>query len=470
MFKKLLLLFSGGTAAAVVQFIRAIIIARLISAEDFGIASTFLVIVMVTQLLSNLGMQKLIVQAMDGDDPEFQAGLQGFQVLRGIASSLILLALAGPMARFLGNEDLIWAYQLMALSPFVSGFSHFDIQRLQRKMKYGPVLIANLAPRMISIPLVFPLFWMFGDYRVMLFTLLGTTMIRVIASHLVAQRRFRMRFDTSIMKRAFAFGWPMLLNGVLLALVIQGEKLLVGREMGMAVLAIFAMGSSLLQAPISASMGALNQFFLPQLSAVQDEDDRFQHMAMVAVQANLFMGICLALGVVLLGPPLVLFALGENYMPVVPLLVFFAMVEITRSSRTCSSLISLARGKTGNGLAGNMPRVLSLPISWYALLQGADLTQILFIALIAELCGWAIGFWMMNYRARVKLWPMAANIGAFMLFLTALTLIGLLRVEGGLWGSVPGTAWAGLLVAAALSLMLMGVLWRYLKKRQMVVF
>ncbi|MCV6596817.1 MAG: oligosaccharide flippase family protein [Mangrovicoccus sp.] len=470
MFKKLLLLFSGGTATAVIQFLRAILIARLIGIEDFGIASTFLVIAMVTQLLSNLGMQKLIVQAVDGDDPEFQAGLHGFQILRGFVSTLLLLAIAGPMARFLGNEELTWAYQMMALSPFLASFLHFDIQRLQRKMKYGPVLIANLAPRALSIPLVLPLYWIFGDFRVMLFTLLGVQAMRVIASHLVAERRFQLRFELSIMQRAFAFGWPMLLNGVLLALVIQGEKLLVGREMGMAVLAIFAMGTSLLQAPTAASMGALNQFFLPQISAVQNNDAEFQRMSMVTLQANLLVGICITLGVLAFGPPLVLLALGEEYLPVIPLLVFFAMVEITRASRAFTSLIALARGKTGNGLAANLPRVLSLPLSWYALIQGADLTQILFIALGAELCGWAIGMWLMHKRAGVALMPMMPNIGAFLLFLTALACIGLLRSNDGLWGAVPSSAWAALLSSAVLSLALMAPLWSYLRKREMISF
>ena len=470
MFKKLLMLFSGSSAGTVIAFLRTILIARVISVEDFGIASTLLLVVMVTGLLSNLGMQKMIVQARDGDDVAFQHGLQGFQALRALASAGLLLLLAGPMARFLGNDDLVWAYQLMALSPLMGALTHFDIQRLQRRMRFGPLLIVNLVPPLLSILLVLPLDWIFGDYRVMLFTILGASLMRMIGSHLVAERPFRMSFDPEIMRRSLSFGWPMLLNGIFLALVIQGEKLIVGRELGMATLAIFTMGTSLLQAPASSAGAALNQFLLPQLSAVQDDDPRFQRMAMVAIQAKLFIGICLALGVVMLGEPLVLLALGPEYRPVVHLLVVFAVVEITRSSRTCTSLVALARGKTGNGLASNLPRVLSLPVSWYALSQGAELVTVLVIAFSAELLGLAVGLWVMHRRARIALRPIALNIASFLLFLAAMVLHGPLDAETGLFG-LPGMAVTALLAGTALaSMALMWSLWSYLYRREITAF
>ena len=470
MYRKILLLFSGNSLGTALSFLRTILIARLISLEDFGIAATFLVVVMVTRLMSNLGMQKMIIQAVDGEDQTFQNGLQGFQLLRGVVASLLLMAIAGPMARFLGNDDIVWAYQTMALAPLLGALTHFDIQRLQRRMRFGPMLLVNLVPMALSIVLVFPLFWLFGDYRVMLFVVLLTTGMRAGASHLVAERPFRCSFDVAIMRRSFAFGWPMLLNGILLALVIQGEKLIVGRELGMAMLAIFAMGASLLQAPTASMANTLNQFLLPQLSAAQNDSARFQRMAMVAVQANFFAGLCMALGVVVLGQPLVLLALGPEYQPVVLLLVYFALVEITRSSRTCTSLVSLARSKMGNGLAGNLPRVLSLPVSWYALTQGAELLGVLFIALAAELGGLAIGMVLMQRRARVALRPLAPTLAAFMLFLGALAVYGPLDSDPGVLAVTPGQAIAGLIGATLLAVGTMTTMWSYLWKREMRTF
>ena len=470
MFRKILLLFSGNSLVTVLSFVRTILIARLISLEDFGIAATFLVVVMVSRLMSNLGMQKMIIQALDGEEQAFQHGLQGFQLLRGGVAALLLLAIAGPMARFLGNGDIVWAYQAMALSPLIGALAHFDVQRLQRRMRFGPLILINLMPMALSIALVYPLYWLFGDYRVMLFVVLLTAAMRTLASHLVAERPFRCAFDPAIMRRSFAFGWPMLLNGLLLALVIQGEKMIVGRELGMATLAIFAMGASLLQAPTASVAGALNSFLLPQLSGGQDDDARFQRMAMVAVQANFFLGICVALGVVVLGQPVVLLALGPEFQPVIALLVYFTIVEVTRSSRTCTSLVSLARGRTGNGLAGNLPRVLSLPVSWYALLQGAGLMEILFIAFAAELAGLAVGMGLMHRRARVALWPLAPTIAAFVMFLGALAVYGPLDAAPGVGAVTRGQAIAGLAAATLLAIGTMTTLWSYLWEREMRTF
>ena len=53
------------------------------------------------------------------------------------------------------------------------------------------------------------------------------------------------------------------MNGLLLFLVLQGEKLVVGRELGMAALGIFAMALALVQEPSMALQRTITQFQLP---------------------------------------------------------------------------------------------------------------------------------------------------------------------------------------------------------------
>lgn len=466
MLRRILLLMSGNAFRSVLVFIRTIIVIRLISVADVGIGATFMIAVSVVQMLSDLGLNQFIIQNDRGSDPEFQKAMQGFQLLRGLAGSALMLAIAQPMASFLGNDSLVWAYQLMALVPLLFGLRHFDVNRFQRRMIFWPSFVCNLVGPVIGLLALWPLDWLFNDYRVVLFALLIQEGLTTLFTHLVAERPFRIRFQRSLMTEGVRFGWPLLLNGLLLFLVLQGEKLVVGRELGMAALGIFAMALALVQEPSMALQRTITQFQLPQLAANKADDAGFTRMATVTVQANLLGAVILCLAVQIFGEMLVLTALGPHYAPAIPLLVLINIVQALRGARGCTAQVALARAKTGNALAGNVPRALSIPISWYALTQGGGLATILVIAAIAEMTGFGIGLWLMRTRTGVGLRRLIPALVAFAAFLVALALHG--PLGGGADALLSPRLSTGLLVAATLLFMVSILpLWRYLWKREM---
>jgi len=244
MFRTVFLILFGNAAASLLLLARNLVVARLIPVEDYGIASTFAISLAVIEMISALGLQQQIVQARDGDDPDFQAALQGFQLLRGILSGAALFLLAGPLADFMNVPEAAWAYRVMALVPVLNATVHFDIHRLNRRMVFAPMLLSNGLPALITLLAVWPLSTWFGDYRVLLYAIGGQFVLMSLVSHLMAERPWRLRLDRAVMGRALQFGWPLLVNNILLFGVFNGDRVIVGRELGMAELAVFGMPSN----------------------------------------------------------------------------------------------------------------------------------------------------------------------------------------------------------------------------------
>lgn len=245
MFRSVLLILSGNLTAAVLLLARNLIVARLISVENYGVAATFAIAMAVVEMMSTLGLQQQIVQARDGENQRFQAGLQGFQVLRGTIAALTLYMLAAPLAGFLGVPEAAWAYRMLALVPLLNAFVHFDIYRLNRQMVFLPVALTVSVPALMSVLALWPLSALYDDYRIMLYTIIAQYALTVLTSHLVARRPYRLVLDRRLMAQSLGFGWPILVNGVLLFAVFNGDKVIVARELGTTTLAIFAMGFTL---------------------------------------------------------------------------------------------------------------------------------------------------------------------------------------------------------------------------------
>lgn len=413
MLRSALLILTGNAASALLTLARNLIVARMISAEHYGIAATFAIAVSVAEMMSNLGLQQQIVQARTGDDTRFQAGVQGFSVLRGLLAGVGLFLLAAPLTAFLNIEGVTWAFQAMALVPILNACVHFDIHRMTRQMHFWPLILTGTVPPLLAVVALWPLSVWFGDYRIMLYSILIQSVLAVATSHLTARRPYRVSLDTEIIKQSFSFGWPLLVNGILLFIVFQGDKLIVGRELGMATLAIFAMGYTLTLTPTLLIAKSAQNFFLPQLSDVHRNgtamDAPFDHLARTVIQVGLLNGVLLVLGVSLLGPPLVSFLLGEKYAALLPLLTWLAILQAFRVFKSGSSIVALAGGQTSDATIANLMRVLALPVAWYALVKGGDLLTVIWIATLGEIAGFVVSLLLLQWRLNVGLSGTAAS-------------------------------------------------------------
>lgn len=415
-------LLSGNAFGWLFLFARNLLIARLISVEDYGIAATFALSMAVVEMASGLGIQQLIVQDKNGDDPEFQAGLQAVHLIRSLLSAAMLFLLAPVIARFLGIPEVAWAYQVLAIIPGIRGLEHFDMHRLNRRNIYTPIILHTAIPAVVSLVAVWPLVQFFGDYRVMLYAMLLQWVLGVVVSHLVARRRYGLSFDRAIIRKCLNFGWPVMVNNVLMFFVLQGDKAIVARELGMETFAVFAMGVTLMMVPVFVASKSEQMFFLPRLSSAQSDPDRFNRLALTAMQVSLTTGLLLVLGVLLLGEPVVRFLLGEKYAALIPLLIWLAVQQAVRGFKGGSTSPALARAFTTNAMIANIVRLLVLPVVWYGAINGMSLVWIIIVSILGELVSYFTSLWLVRTRVGVPVGEMFWPVGLVVIWLALAAL------------------------------------------------
>lgn len=433
MFRTALLILSGNGFGSFLLLLRNLAVARLISVEDYGIAATFAISMAIVEMMSSFGFQQLIVQDASGDDPKFQADLQGFNLLRGIFAGISLFLLAAPIANFLGVPQIAWAYKLLALAPVIKGFGHFDAHRMNRNMQFAPLMLIKIIPAVISLLCLWPLYYVFKDYRVMLFSLIIQWILGLVLSHLLAERPFRVSFSGPNMRKSFAFGWPILVNNMFLFIIFQGDRLLVGRELGMEALALFSMGITLTLSPTLVSSASEQQYFLPQLSSATGDSDLFQKIALAAMQTSLLSGLLLVIFVSALATPLVHFLLGFKYWDLAPILPWLAIWQAMRAFKVGNTTVALSRALTTNAMIANGVRILAIPLSWWVLLQGGTVLHIVWIATTAELCAYIVSLLLITYRLNIHAASIALPFLTSLITLATAALYNSYLPEGTQW-------------------------------------
>jgi O-antigen/teichoic acid export membrane protein len=421
MLYKALLIFSGNAAASLLLLARNLIIARMIPVADYGVAATFALAMGVVEMASTLGLQQQIIQAKEGDNPRFQAALQGFQVLRGVISAVALFAISGLFARFLGVPEVAWAYQILAVVPILNALQHFDIHRLNRHMRFGPLLLTGTVPALAALALAWPLAIWFDNWQAMLWSIVAQAAIAAFTSHVVAERPYQLVWDKAVVSGSLRFGWPLLVNAMLMFLVFQGDKLIVGRELGMEALAIFAMGMTLTLTPTLVLARSASNLFLPRLSQATQAPD-FVVKAQQTLQAISLSALLFVLLVLLIGSPVTHILLGEKFAPLLPLMIWLALSQALRVMKAGPAIVALALGQTSNAMVANMVRVIGLPLAWIVVAKGGGLLDLLLISLVAEGLGLWVSLALMLSRSRLPKMRVLMQQGMIVAMLVAVAL------------------------------------------------
>ncbi|HWP85969.1 MAG TPA: oligosaccharide flippase family protein [Terriglobia bacterium] len=375
------------------SFLKNVILARLISPEDFGIAATLAITFSLFEMVSNLASEILLVQAKDGDEPRLQRTAHLLRAGRGLLNAALIFLLAGPIAGLFGAPETAWAFRCLAVVPLLKGFMHLDMHRVQRAMNFGPMVAVNIASNVLVLLAAWPLADYFRDYQAMLWLLVLQTALATLGSHVVAERPYGWSWDAAYARRIAAFGWPLLVNGILMFIIFDGDRFVIGSaqklfpasSFTLADLGVYSVAFSLTMAPTMVVANIMSNLFLPVLSQAQTAREEFHRRYELCTQAITMAGLATAVGFIIAGGALVTLIFGEKYAAASAFIGILGAMWGLRTLRIAPTLAAMALGDTKNAMASNIARSVALPAMLFSVGAGLGLPSIAVCGLVGEL-------------------------------------------------------------------------------------
>jgi O-antigen/teichoic acid export membrane protein len=366
------------------SLVRNIVLARLLSVEQFGLAATFSILLTLLDAAQSVGINRMIVQDRDADDPAFLRSLHGVQAMLGVATCVLMFVLAWPYALAMNTPALVAAYAVLAVVPLMRGFTHLETFRMQREGRFVPGITRMLAAQLVGLAALVPAYFWLGDYRVMLVSILAQQIASVVLSHVVAGPRFAIGRDPAIWRRAFAFGWPLLLNGLLMFLVLNGDRIVVSNRFGPEMLGWFSAAFMLTLLPINLIAKSLQTVLLPAMARAQDAPERLQRQYELATSMTLLVAVGFVAGIAVLGPWAMTLLFGQKFAPAAPFLLLLAVMQSLRLARAVPAIAAMARAETRNPLYTNIVRALYIPVAFAVAVWTGDIYLMLVCGIVGE--------------------------------------------------------------------------------------
>ena len=305
-----------------IVFTIQIILARLLSPDDYGYIALLVIFINISQIFVQSGLGKALVQNKDAGDVDFSSV---FYISLGMSVILywILFFSAPFIAGFYEKPELSSILRVLALILIPGAFNSIQNAKVSKDMMFKKLLYSTLGAAIISGAAGIAMAYLgYGVWALVSQQLINQVAICVIMWFAVKWRP-RAVFDIKRVKVLFSFGWRLLCSNLLNAAYENLRGIVVGMRYSAEALGFYDRGKQFPNIIINNINSSTQVVMFPVLSKLQDDTARMKSIMRRSIVTISLIIFPLMVGLAITAEPLIQLILTDKWLPAVPFLQIY---------------------------------------------------------------------------------------------------------------------------------------------------
>lgn len=369
----------GQLFSQLTGLLRNSLIGHAVSPEDFGRAAVFALVVSLVESISEISADKLILQYRFGGNHKVISGIHFLNICKGALCSILIILLHPLFLYFFDMREASWGLYLVAAVPFIKGFVNFDFIKKQRELEFINLVKLDVFCQLIALFIVYITLEFMADYRASLFAILAQALSYTLYSHWQCKHRYSAKLNKVILIKTIKFGWPLLINGLGLFLILQGDKFIVSKFFSMDILGYFAALTMLALMPAVIITKVLMSTLLPIYSKKSYKDN--------FITSNLpyFLSFLYIIYIYIFGDFFIDLVFGPKYLKQDNVFILLGCMWFFRLLQAKIVIKEISTGNTRTPLYATLIRLFFVPIAFVFVLIERELSSIIYSGILGEI-------------------------------------------------------------------------------------
>ncbi len=319
----------------------ALILARLLAPEDWGLAAMVLVFSGVVIVFTDSALGTALIQRRTIDEADRSTVFWASAVI-GLVLMLAGFALAEPLARFYGEPEVAVLFAALSVGFLVSALGSTQQALLIRDMRFNRLelrqIAATFAGAVVGIAIALG---GFGAWAIVA-QLLTEAAVSTALLWYLADWWPSATFSFASLRRLAGFAGNVFGENLLYQAGRNLGNLLIGRFLGASALGMYALATNIVLVPFSRIAGPLQQVFFPAFSLISDDRPRMADIWIRATRLVGLISIPALVGLAVVAPDFVEVVLGPKWDAATPVIQILAIVGLVQSLQTLCGEVLLA--------------------------------------------------------------------------------------------------------------------------------
>ena len=334
-------------------FIIMLILARLLSKEDFGIVGMAAIVTVAISMVNDRGLGTAIVQRKTNTLDELSSLFWG-GALFGVLLSVVTIALAFPAAWFFKESVIKNVFCVQSLGFIIGSFGIVQKSLLAKEMKFKQLAILEIVSVSISgiFSIVLALLG-FGVWSLVLGFLLRD-FATVLLLWIFCKWRPAIHFYWFEFKSYLGFSSAVLSNDAALYVNTNADVTIIGRVLGAELLGVYTFALYLVKMPVTRLSGVVSKVVFPAFSLVQDDPGKFKYAYLRSMTLISFFTFLILAELGLFAKEFVTVFLPVKWLPIILPLQILIPMAMLKSIGTIRGSVFMALGRPDIELKWNI--------------------------------------------------------------------------------------------------------------------
>ena len=256
-----------------VTFIVSIILARLLTPDDYGLIGIVTIFTSVCTVIINSGFTNALIRKNDVTDDDYNTSFI-VNLLMSFLLYAIIFVCSPLIANFFHKEELTALTRVSSLGMIIGAFSLVQQTIITKCIDFRTqaiiTIIASITSGCIGVVLALVGFGVWA----LVIQGLSAQLLRTIMLWVFNTWMPKLRFSTASFHELFGFGWKMVISGVIDTVWAQLNQVVIGRFYNPASLGQYTRANQFSSLFSSNLTSVVQRVTFPVLSNIQDDKDR----------------------------------------------------------------------------------------------------------------------------------------------------------------------------------------------------
>lgn len=366
----------------VVGFFETLILARILAPAQFGAYSVALLSLGVLEVLTETGVNLVLIQEEDVDAYISSAWI--VSILRGILISLVLFLTAPFIANFFHSPEALILLKLIALAPLLRGFINPAVVKLQKDLLFGTDFRYRFIILLVDTATSITITYLTKNPIGIVMGLLLGICVELGWSFFIVSPRPNFSFHREYVLKLFHRGKWVTGSAIFDYLFYNVDNIVVGRLLGTSSLGIYQLGYSLAVIPLTEVGKVFAHVTSPVFVKIAGTPDRLRKAFLQTFFGILLLCLPAVLFFVLF-PQVFPWLLGKKWIGIVAILPILSLVGLVKSIANAPYALFIGVKKLEYSMIITLVNIVGLIILIIPFIKNIGIVGAGFAALLSSL-------------------------------------------------------------------------------------
>ncbi len=319
----------GAVVKQGITLLSAIVVARLLTPDDYAIAGLALSVMGLFNVLTAQGFGQALVRRPQLT-PITIHSVFWFTLLQGLLLAVVAVVVAPLIAQFYRQPEMAPLLVFLAFTLIISMLGVVPNALLQRDMRFRDINLIGISGGIIAATLGIGAAVAGFGYWALMMPGLGIAMATAVGAYWLTRYRPARAFSWQEIKSVAVFGFSMLGSQILTYFSDNSDYLIMGRFWTTASFGQYYFAFERARQPFNIVVAQLSSVLFPAFSKIQDDRERLRRAYLRGIRLVTLIVFPLHVLLIGLADPLVPWLFGEQWRPAVPVFQVFAAYGFVR--------------------------------------------------------------------------------------------------------------------------------------------